>query len=72
VDQELDRIAFHFIAPAIDALFKLGTRQDRAWACQQRLQQRELAIRELLGRAARQGGLPGRQVQRDAAIAEHR
>jgi hypothetical protein len=43
VDQDVDRIAAHFFAPAVDAVFQLLAREDGAGPLQQRVQQRELA-----------------------------
>jgi hypothetical protein len=71
VDQDVDRIAAHFLAPAVDAVFQLLAREDGAGPLQQGVQQRELARRELRALALHHD-LAGGQVQLHALGADHR
>src|SRR5262245_49898815 len=47
VDVDLDGVALHFLAPAVEALLELRARQHLARSLEQRLEQRELAVREV-------------------------
>ena len=50
VDQHFDSVAGDFLAPAVDALFELRARHDRAGTFEQRVHQVELACRQVDGR----------------------
>ena len=67
MDVDLDGVAFHFLAPAIQPLLELGARQHLAGPLQQRFEQREFAVRQIDGLAVA-GHLMTGLVQRDAEM----
>ncbi|EEF22944.1 conserved hypothetical protein, partial [Ricinus communis] len=70
MDQEFDRIAFDFLAPAIEFFFQFGAREDGARTAHERTQQGELAGRQQHRRTLAPAGGLGGQVERDLAIGQ--
>src|SRR4051812_2698357 len=69
VDVDRDSVALDLLAPAVETVFDLRARQQRAGALHQRLQHRELACRQQHGHAVARD-LPRARVERDAAEAQ--
>ncbi len=71
MDQKLDRVALDLLIPPINLPFELAARQDGARPRQERLQQGELARRELRC-LAEVRGFPGCRIEAELSIGQQR